>query len=52
MSDQQQDSGAGAAAEEPKTNFLVQYFKDFGILKETKKEYWGLQVVNMLDCLA
>ena len=25
---------------------------EFKVLKETKREYWGLQAVNMLDCLA
>lgn len=48
MSDQPTDAGA----EEPKANLIVQYFRDFKILKQTKKEYWGLQLVNMLDCLA
>lgn len=29
---------------------MVAYFKDFGILRETRKEYWGIQIVNFLDC--
>ena len=29
---------------------IVGYFKDFGILRETGLEYWGIQVVNFLDC--
>lgn len=29
---------------------IVAYFKDFGVLKETRKEYWGIQLVNLLDC--
>jgi hypothetical protein len=29
---------------------IVSYFKDFGVLKETRKEYWGIQLVNFLDC--
>jgi len=29
---------------------MVAYFKDFGVLKETRKEYWGIQLVNFLDC--
>ena len=29
---------------------MIQYFRDFGVLKETRKEYWGIQVVNFLDC--
>lgn len=29
---------------------VVQYFRDFGVLRETRLEYWGIQVVNFLDC--
>ncbi len=29
---------------------MVAYFKDFSVLKETRKEYWGIQIVNFLDC--
>jgi MFS family permease len=25
------------------------YFKDFGVLRETRQEYWGIQVINFLD---
>lgn len=35
-----------------KENPIIKYFKDFNVLKETKKEYWGLQLVNMFDCTA
>jgi len=28
---------------------ILAYFKDFGVLKETRKEYWGIQLVNFLD---
>ncbi len=31
---------------------VVDYFRGFGVLKETRKEYWGLQVVNFLDMTA
>ena len=31
---------------------IVGYFKDFGVLKETRKEYWGIQLINFLDCTA
>lgn len=31
---------------------IVGYFRDFGVLKETRKEYWGIQIVNFLDCTA
>ncbi len=26
------------------------YFRDFGVLRETRSEYWGVQIVNFLDC--
>jgi len=29
---------------------VVTYFNDFGVLKETRKEYWGIQIINFLDC--
>jgi hypothetical protein len=29
---------------------MLAYFKDFGVLKETRREYWGIQLVNFLDC--
>jgi MFS family permease len=29
---------------------IIGYFRDFGVLKETRKEYWGIQVINFLDC--
>lgn len=37
----------------PKTadNIVVRYFKEFGVLKETRMEYWGLQLVNFLDSM-
>jgi MFS family permease len=35
-----------------KENAFIKYFKDFKVLKETRKEYWGLQIINMLDCTA
>ena len=29
---------------------ITAYFRDFGVLKETRKEYWGIQIINFLDC--
>ena len=29
---------------------IVGYFRDFGVLRETRAEYWGIQLVNFLDC--
>ncbi len=40
------------ATSEEHVNPVVKYFRDFKVLKETKKEYWGIQIINMLDCLA
>ncbi len=31
-------------------DMVVGYFKDFSVLKETRSEYWGIQVINFLDC--
>jgi len=28
---------------------IVGYFKDFGVLRETRAEFWGIQIVNFLD---
>ena len=32
-----------------KGNFIVEYFRNFGVLKETRSEYWGMQVINFID---
>ncbi len=37
---------------EKKESAVVRYFKDFNVLKEVSKEYWSLQIVNVLDCIA
>ena len=29
---------------------IVAYFRDFRVLRETRREYWGIQIVNFLDC--
>jgi predicted MFS family arabinose efflux permease len=31
---------------------MAGYFRDFGVLKETRTEYWGIQIINFLDCTA
>jgi MFS family permease len=28
---------------------IINYFKDFKVLKETRAEYWGIQIINFLD---
>jgi hypothetical protein len=33
-------------------DMMLGYFRDFGVLKETRAEYWGVQVVNFLDSTA
>jgi MFS family permease len=35
--------------EEKKQNFIVEYFRNFGVLRETRSEYWGMQVINFID---
>ncbi len=29
---------------------ITGYFKDFGVLRETRREYWAIQIINFLDC--
>ncbi len=38
--------------EQAKSNPIIEYFKGFGVLRETRTEYWGLQVINFLDMTA
>ncbi len=38
-----------SATEKAAGNPLIRYFKDFAVLKETRSEYWGIQVINLLD---
>jgi predicted MFS family arabinose efflux permease len=42
----------GASPPRPTTfvGLVTQYFRDFGVLRETRREYWGIQVINLLDC--
>jgi len=28
---------------------ILAYFRDFGVLRETRREFWGVQLVNLLD---
>jgi hypothetical protein len=34
------------------SNVISRYFSDFKVLKDTRQEYWALQGVNILDCIA
>ena len=45
------DADVGA---QPKSALAMmkQYFLDFAVLRETKREYWGIQLINVLDCTA
>lgn len=38
------------AASKSPVEMMVAYFRDFNVLKETRKEYWGIQLINFLDC--
>jgi MFS family permease len=31
---------------------ILDYFREFKVLKETPREYWGIQIINFLDCTA
>ena len=31
---------------------VVRYFRDFCVLKETRREFWGIQIINFVDCIA
>lgn len=31
------------------STMIVAYFRGFAVLKETRREYWGLQAINILD---
>lgn len=37
---------------ETKGNFVIEYFRDFKVLKQTTREYWALQGINVLDSIA
>src|SRR3974390_2041560 len=38
------------AAPKSAGEMMLAYFRDFGVLKETRREYWGIQLINFLDC--
>jgi MFS family permease len=31
---------------------ILDYFREFKVLKDTPREYWGVQIINFLDCTA
>jgi MFS family permease len=42
----------GSAVAAPKSfgQMILQYFRDFRVLKENGSEYWGIQIINLVDC--
>jgi len=34
------------------SQMILDYFREFKVLKETPREYWGIQIINFLDCTA
>jgi predicted MFS family arabinose efflux permease len=40
------------AARKTAAEMIAAYIKDFGVLRETNREYWGIQIINFLDCMA
>lgn len=39
-----------AATKQSAGAMIIAYFRDFKVLKETRREYWGIQIINFLDC--
>lgn len=37
------------AVARPKANPIVEYFRGFAVLRETRMEYWAIQFINFLD---
>jgi MFS family permease len=31
-------------------DLMLDYFRGFKVLRETRREYWGIQLINFLDC--
>src|SRR6516164_4588585 len=47
---QQATAAPTAPASKSAGQLVIDYFRDFAVLKETRTEYWGIQIVNFLDC--
>jgi dipeptide/tripeptide permease len=39
-----------SAAHKTASQLMADYFRNFGVLRETRREYWGIQIINLLDC--
>lgn len=46
------EQGTPAAAKPGALQMMIGYFRDFKVLKECPPRYWGVQLINFLDCLA
>ena len=46
------DTANTAPARKDALGAMAQYLRDFGVLRDNPREYWGIQVVNFLDSLA
>ena len=44
-------SGGTPAANRGLVGTVVNYFKDFQVLKRTRAEYWGIQIINLIDSI-
>src|SRR5262245_41042698 len=40
-----------AGEQKSSVGMIIEYFRDFHVLKETRKEYWGVQIINFLDSM-
>ncbi len=45
-----QSATADAGRNKPASELIIGYFRDFKVLRETGPEYWGIQIINFLDC--
>ena len=41
-----------AKAQKSALDMMLQYFKDFAVLADNPREYWGIQIINFLDSCA
>jgi MFS family permease len=41
-----------APARKTAAELIIGYFKNFGVLRETSREFWAIQIINFLDCTA
>ncbi|MDQ3232712.1 MAG: MFS transporter [Pseudobdellovibrionaceae bacterium] len=46
------DKAPAQAPGQSASQLILDYFREFKVLKETPREYWGIQIINFLDCTA